>query len=146
MLNPPIVSAKIDAPSQVANHSAGVSRVSAAAAATSATAPMATPPHPGTAVKAVARSMVWRMNDRLSIARAWSAGASDGLGGTSRGEAMGTVYGRSPILASTLRCKVQHLASEPLDPALPLVGLVGYLSSEVHWGQRVAPTGIAMRQ
>src|SRR3954447_2873152 len=136
MLQPPIVSARTDAPSQVASHSAGVSRVSAAAAATSATAPMATPPHPGTAVKAVARSMVWRMNDRLSIARAWSAGASDGLGGTSRGEAMGTVYGRRPILASTLRCKVRP----PLHAAVPLVGLVGYLSSEVHWGQRVAPT------
>ena len=52
---------------------------------------MATPPQPGTAVKAVARSMVWRMKERLSMARAWSAGASGGVGGTSRGEAMAAV-------------------------------------------------------
>ena len=91
MLQPPIVSATTDAPSHVASHSAGVSRVSAAAAATSATPPMATPPQPGTAVKAVARSMVWRMKERLSMARAWSAGVSGGVGGTSRGEAMAAV-------------------------------------------------------
>ena len=91
MLQPPMVSATTEAPSQVASHSAGVSRVSAAAAATSATAPIATPPQPGTAVKAVARSIVWRMKERLSIARAWSAGASLEAGGTRRGEAMDAV-------------------------------------------------------
>ena len=65
-------------PSQVPSHSAGVSRVSATSAAARPSAPIATPPHPGTAVNAVARSIVWRMKRRLSIARAWSAGSSGG--------------------------------------------------------------------
>ena len=38
------------------------------AAAASALTPIATPPHPGTAVNEPARSMVSRMNRRLSIA------------------------------------------------------------------------------
>ena len=39
--------------------------------------PMSTPPHPGTAVNEEARSIVSRMNERLSMAREWSAGISE---------------------------------------------------------------------
>jgi hypothetical protein len=40
--------------------------------------PMRTPPHPGTAVNAAARSIVDRMNRRSSPARSWREGASRG--------------------------------------------------------------------
>ena len=72
---------RMEAESHTASHSAG-GRSLASAVAASAVTPMATPPHPGTAVKAVARSIVERMKDRLSIARAWSAGSgpASGLG------------------------------------------------------------------
>ena len=67
-------------------------RPAATAPATSAITPMATPPQPGTAVKAVARSIVCRMNERLSIARAWSAGGSGGGARTRWGKAMAQHY------------------------------------------------------
>ncbi len=61
---------------------------------------MPTPPHPGTAVNAVARSIVWRMKRRLSIARTWSAGSSGGGLGRGRGEAMGT---RIPVGVGSIK-------------------------------------------
>ena len=51
-------------------------------AATMAVTPIATPPHPGTAVKDEARSIVSRMKRRLSIARPWSEGGSDSVSGS----------------------------------------------------------------
>ena len=56
-------------------------------AVAAAVMPIATPPQPGTEVNDVARSMVRRMNDRLSIARAWSAG-SGASGGWRRGRTL----------------------------------------------------------
>ena len=88
MVQPPRVRPSTEVASQVTSHSVGVSRVSATAAAASASTPIPTPPHPGTAVNAVARSMVWRMKLRLSMARTWSAGSSSGRLGTRWGEAM----------------------------------------------------------
>jgi hypothetical protein len=79
MVQPPIPSARIAALSQTTSHSPGSAVRDATSVAASAVSPIATPPHPGTAVNAVARSMVERMNDRLSIARACRAG--DGVSG-----------------------------------------------------------------
>ena len=62
------------APSQMPTHRLPSGQPQASAAATSAVAPIATPPQPGTAVNGVARSMVWRMNERSSMARSWRAG------------------------------------------------------------------------
>ena len=86
--HPPSVRPATAVLSQVKSHSSAVSRVYAMPAATSASTPIPTPPHPGTAVKAVARSMVSRIKERLSMARAWRAGESAGVGGTRWGEAI----------------------------------------------------------
>ena len=60
---------------------------------------MTTPPHPGTAVNAVARSIVCRMKERLSIARAWSAGESGAGTRTRWGEAMKAMILRGPCFS-----------------------------------------------
>src|SRR5687767_5336571 len=86
-------------PSQMASHSVKEARLAANAAAPMADAPTATMPHPDTAVNAPARSIVSRMNSRLSIARACSAGGSpEGGAESGRPEAIGTKLGpRDPV-------------------------------------------------
>ena len=70
-------------------------------AAASALMPIATPPHPGTAVNEPARSMVSRMKRRLSIA--WVCNET----GSARGARMlRTVAMRIDYRRFTLRCKV----------------------------------------
>jgi len=61
IVHPPIASATMASPSQVASHSSGVGCRAATNAAASAVAPTAIWPHPGTAVNDPARSIVWRM-------------------------------------------------------------------------------------
>src|SRR6266705_643493 len=74
---PPITSATTASASQVASHSSTFGWRAASNAAASAVAPTATCPHPGTAVKAPARSIVSLMKRRLSIARSWSGCGCD---------------------------------------------------------------------
>src|SRR4029078_2140891 len=70
-----------------------------ATAAAKADRPIAIPPEPGTAVNDPARSIVSRMNRRLSIA--WSCKRI----GCER-EAMRGLYGELLFIASTLLCRV----------------------------------------
>src|SRR5438094_3672873 len=94
MVEPPIASATIASPSQVASHSSDVRWRAARKAAASAVAPTATCPQPGTAVNDPARSIVCRMNRRLSSARSCSG----------RGAAMPydvTAAGRCQVLCNT---------------------------------------------
>src|SRR5205085_162154 len=66
---------------------------SAITATNVASTPTATIPHPDTAVNEPAASIVFRMNARLSIARACSVGGSLGGGGLScRTDVMRVVY------------------------------------------------------
>src|SRR6185503_13043844 len=57
----PIAQASTASTSQIASHADGVAAPCASQAAASAVAPMAAPPHPGTAVKELARSIALRM-------------------------------------------------------------------------------------
>ncbi len=86
-----MASASTEAASQTTSHSPRVPVLCASAVAATAVTPIATPPQPGTAVKAVARSMVERMKDRLSIARACNAGAAAGSLGVGLGMVMDSV-------------------------------------------------------
>ena len=61
MVPPPITRATIASPSHVASQSSTLGWRAASTAAASAVTPTATCPHPGTAVKAPARSIVSRM-------------------------------------------------------------------------------------
>src|SRR4051812_40206392 len=131
MVQPPRARAATAVRSQVASQASVVSRVSAIPAATKATRPIPTPPHPGTAVNSVARSMVWRMKRRLSMARWWSAGSSAGGGDMRWGEAM--VY----MVMATLDFIKYFMQQSALQAAR---------RSDVHCGHRVAPMGIAIRQ
>jgi hypothetical protein len=72
----------------------------ASIAAPSAVAPITTVPHPDTAVKVAAASIVSRMNLRLSIARACISGGSGGRSGSTRvmrGECSGKPYVSSAL-------------------------------------------------
>jgi hypothetical protein len=69
IVQPPRLSAATAVVTQVASHSRLPDERGASAEAARASTPIPTPPHPGTAVKAVARSIVRRMKERLSIAR-----------------------------------------------------------------------------
>jgi hypothetical protein len=69
----PIAAAKSASAIHTATHRAPRAAGPAAQAATSAVEPIRTPPRPGTAVNEPARSMVWRMYRKLSIAWACSS-------------------------------------------------------------------------
>src|SRR5262245_21108197 len=73
----PAIPSEISAsPIQIASHRDCEVSLDAKAAAASAVSPIPTPPHPGTAVKADAPSMVSRIYRRLSIALVCKAGGS----------------------------------------------------------------------
>ena len=74
MAKAPITAASAASASHIWSQAARVGCIAARPAIASAVTPMATPPHPGTAVNDVARSIVSRMKERLSIARSCSAG------------------------------------------------------------------------
>src|SRR3954470_17918153 len=100
MAQPPIPNASAEAESHTPSHSAG-GRPCASRVAPRAVTPIATPPQPGTAVNAVARSMVERMKERLSMARAWRAGSGD-TSDLGRRVVMVPVYRSCPISSSAL--------------------------------------------
>jgi len=77
----PMARATMASPSQTARHRGVAAELPAAIVAAVAVAPIIRPPHPGTAVKEPARSMVSRIKRRLSIARACKAGGPGGRGG-----------------------------------------------------------------
>jgi hypothetical protein len=76
-------------PSQMAIHAHGMVCRDAMTDAAMAVRPMATCPHPDTAVKVAALSMIPRMNRRLSMARACISGGS---------EARRVFFGRSGVM------------------------------------------------
>ena len=77
MAQPPSPNATKHSPSQVASQARDEGCRAATAAAASAVTPMATCPQPGTAVKALARSIVSRMKRRFSMARSCSGRGAD---------------------------------------------------------------------
>src|SRR5262249_57471408 len=81
-VRPPISSGGGNSHAQTYIHSCWEWMPEAMIAAMMAVTPIATPPHPGTAVKDEARSIVSRMKRRLSIARPWSEGGSDSVSGS----------------------------------------------------------------
>ena len=79
--------------SQMFSAPVAVSRVAAATETISASTPIATIPHPDTAVNEPAASIVLRMKARLSIALPWSDESSGGGVGLSwRTDVMGVSY------------------------------------------------------
>src|SRR5262245_8755079 len=79
MVQPPISSASGNSHAQTYIHSCSEWMPEAVNAATMAVTTIDTHPHPGTAVKDEARSIVSRMKRRLSIARPWSEDGSDSV-------------------------------------------------------------------
>ena len=63
-----MANASVASPTQIASQAFGLFARCAANAANKAVAPISMPPTPGTAVKAPDRSIVLRMNSRLSMA------------------------------------------------------------------------------
>jgi hypothetical protein len=103
------------AASQIAAQRAPTGSRAATTAVTVATTPLAAMPQPETAVAAVARAMVSRMNSRLSIARRCSAGVSRGPAVGARSVAMAGRQHSMTRLSSALRYEARS-RSHPLRP------------------------------
>src|SRR5688572_11115952 len=83
--------------SQTLSAPVAVGESDATIATSTASTPIATIPHPQTAVNAPAASIVLRMKARLSIARPWSDDSSGGVGLSCRTDVMRISYPVAPI-------------------------------------------------